>query len=185
MSNLIRLLMGALLVLSLQTGALAQSNTLAFESGFDSIVAPNGDISLPSVDYRRDWALLGVWVVNGDDDAEGMHNVYTQRSVVDVYRETGKFPHGAVLIKELVSTTSGDFTTGRISLTNEVNGWFVMIKDTKNSFPDNALWGNGWGWAYFEAKAPSVRVTKNYKSECLACHVPAKDTDWIYSETRM
>jgi hypothetical protein len=25
-------------------------------------------------------------------------------------------------------------------------------------------------------------TSTNYKSDCLGCHTPAKDTDWIYSQ---
>ena len=42
--------------------------------------------------------------------------------------------------------------------TNKTIVWFVMIKDTKNRFPNNPLWGDGWGWALFKADAPDKQV---------------------------
>ena len=58
-----------------------------------------------------------------------------------------------------------------------------MIKDSKNRFEkDNPLWGEGWGWALFKPDDTSMNLTKNYKTDCLGCHIPAKNKDWIYTE---
>lgn len=69
---------------------------------------------------------------------------------------------------------------GTVSRGDEVEGWFVMVKDTKGRFGSNPLWGDGWGWALFNADRPNIPVTRNYKTECVGCHVPARDDDWIY-----
>ena len=49
-----------------------------------------------------------------------------------------------------------------------------------DGYPDNKLWGDGWGWALFKADAPDKQVATDYKKDCLGCHVPAKSTDWTY-----
>ena len=54
------------------------------------------------------------------------------------------------------------------------------VKDTEGRFSSNPLWGDGWGWALFNADQPDKTVTKNYKTECLGCHIPARNDDWIY-----
>ena len=56
-----------------------------------------------------------------------------------------------------------------------------MIKDTQDRYPDNPLWGDGWGWALFQP-GKEGNVATNYKTDCLGCHIPAKDTDWVYIE---
>ncbi|MEO1028101.1 MAG: cytochrome P460 family protein, partial [Pseudomonadota bacterium] len=56
-----------------------------------------------------------------------------------------------------------------------------MVKDKEGRYPDSALWGDGWGWGFFGADDPGKLVTTDYKLECKSCHVPAKDTDWIYT----
>ena len=144
-----------------------------------------GNIKLPKVDYRKDWVFLGSWSVSEDEGkpgAQGIHAVYTQLETVEAYRRTGKFPDGAVLIKELYSTKTEDMTTGTISRAEATSGWFVMIKDTQGRFPQNKLWGDGWGWAYFDAKDPLKTKTTDYKADCLGCHIPAKSQDWIYTQ---
>ena len=85
-----------------------------------------------------------------------------------------------MLVKELIEADTGDLTTGRVSWAKRVTGWFVMIKDRQGRFEDNGLWGDGWGWALFQADDPATTVTKDYKAECLPCHVPATKDDWVY-----
>jgi hypothetical protein len=61
-----------------------------------------------------------------------------------------------------------------------LKGWFVPMRDSKNSYPGNKLWGNGWGWSWFDAAKPSKTTSTDYKVDCLPCHEPARATDWIY-----
>jgi len=71
-------------------------------------------------------------------------------------------------------------TTGTVSHADKLKGWFVMVKDGKNSHPGNPLWGDGWGWSWFDADKPLKTTSTNYKADCQGCHVPAQSTDWIY-----
>jgi hypothetical protein len=57
-----------------------------------------------------------------------------------------------------------------------------MIKDSKNRFASNSLWGDGWGWALFKPGNKTTNAATNYKIDCLGCHIPAKKNDWIYTE---
>lgn len=161
--------------------AIAENQSSA-SLNIETAAKADGTIALPDVNFRRDWTSLGSFVVNGSDGegAEGIHVVYTQPGVANAYAETGKFPDGTILIKELLTAKTEDLTTGTISYADAVEGWFIMIKDTKGRFPNNPLWGDGWGWGFFEAADPANLITMDYKSECRACHVPAKSTDWIY-----
>ena len=150
--------------------------------GFSPYVDTNGSISFPD-GFRTSMVHLGSWFVP-EGGASGFHDVYTEKESVEAYRRTGKFPDGATLVKELRASKSGSFTTGQgVSYaTNELKQWFVMIKDSKNRFAGNPLWGEGWGWALYKPDNPSKNVATNFQEECLGCHVPAKDRDWIYTE---
>lgn len=160
-----------------------------FELTYRTVVDEQGNISLPK-NFRRSWAFLGTWSIAAKDvktssegynpGAAGLHNVYTQQETIDYFRKTGKFPDGAVLVKELLQATTGTMTTGTVSWGTEVEGWFVMVKDTEGRFSNNPLWGDGWGWAFFEVGQPDKTKTKNYKTECTGCHIPARNDDWIY-----
>jgi hypothetical protein len=156
---------------------------------FSAYVDAHGNISLPS-DFQTKWAFLGTWSVASKDaeqsgsasghGAAALHNVYTPPGTIEAFRESGKFPDGSVLVKELLKTKTATMTTGEVSRGQELEGWFVMIKDTLNRFPGNTLWGDGWGWALFDANGKLT--TKDYKVECLGCHIPAKNNDWVYVE---
>jgi cytochrome P460 len=150
-------------------------------NGYDIVVDEDGGIHMPDVDFRTEWTALGTFSIAGEEEAEGLHVVYTQPGVAQHFRATGMFPDGAVVIKELLSTKTEDLTTGTVSYAAERSGWFVMVKDAKNRFEENDLWGHGWGWAYFDVADPTTPVTTSYKAECMACHVPAQATDWIYT----
>ena len=151
--------------------------------GFQTTVDGNGSIHMPNVDYRKNWVALGSWAIaadQGTQGSQGIHVVYTQPESVTAYRNNGKFPDGAILIKELFSTTTDSMTTGTVSRANKTAGWFVMVKDSTNRFPNNKLWGDGWGWAYFDAKDRVRTKTNDYTTDCKGCHVPVQSSDWVY-----
>lgn len=158
-------------------------------SAYGSLVDETGNISMPD-NFRSDWTFLGTWSVAEKDvdrsseasghGAAGLHNVYTQRGVAEYFQQNKEFPDGAVIVKELLKAVTAPMTTGTVSRGNEVEGWFVMVKDTKGRFSSNSLWGDGWGWALFKVDNRDTPVTQNYKTECVGCHIPARDNDWIY-----
>ena len=161
----------------------------SYTTTYQSLVDDAGNITLP-VNFRSDWTFLGTWSIAAKDvetsgeasghGAAGLHNVYTQAGVAEYFQQNGKFPDGAVIIKELLKATTASMTTGTVSRGTEVEGWFVMVKDTQGRFSSNPLWGDGWGWVLFNADQPEKPVTQNYKTECIGCHIPAQNDDWIY-----
>ena len=149
---------------------------------FSPYVDSKGNISFPQ-GFRTSMVHLGSWFVPSGD-ASGFHDVYTERENVTYFRKNGKFPDGAVLVKELRGSVAGDYTTGEgvHHATEQLKQWFVMVKDSQNRFTDNPLWGDGWGWALFKPDQPSKNVAKDYKTDCLGCHVPVKENDWVYTQ---
>lgn len=159
----------------------SKSSTEKPSDAFWRYVTKDGAISLPK-EYRDTFAHLGSWAVakKADQPVFEMHNVYAPIEDIRAYRKDGKFPDGAVLVKEITDVSSAKLTTGQSSWSTDNKVWFVMIKDAKGRFPDNDLWGDGWGWALFEAKEPARNVATDYKTDCLSCHIPAKKDDWVY-----
>ena len=174
--------------LALATAIVANAGSSVSDT-YQTLVDKKGNISRP-VDFRHTWAFLGTWSIAKADvkpsaeasghGAAGLHNVYVQPDAISAYRTTGEFPDGTVVVKELLKATTGSMTTGTVSWGQEVEGWFVMVKDRQNRFPDHPLWGDGWGWVLFNADQPDKPVTTNYKTECMGCHIPARQDDWIY-----
>lgn len=141
-------------------------------------------LHVPDVDYRRDWTLLGSFAVLADDPAEGvkeLHVVHAAPAAVDAYREAGAFPDGATLIKDVFATRTEPLTTGTASYADRLVGRFVMVKDrTDRHTGQSPLWGDGWGWAYYEGSETREPVTTDYREDCLGCHEPARGQDLLY-----
>ena len=159
----------------------ASESPASAASDFSPYVSKDGGISLPA-HYREKFLHLGTWAVakKPDTPVHELHNVYTRPEDIQAYRKDGKFPDGAVLMKDVTSVASEKLTTGQATWAKDIKIWFVMVKDAKGRFPKNDLWGDGWGWALFEAKDPKRNVATDYKTDCLTCHVPAKKDDWLY-----
>jgi hypothetical protein len=149
---------------------------------FSPYVDGKGNISFPA-NFRTNMVHLGSWFVPSGG-ASGFHDVYAEKNSVEVFRKTGKFPDGAVLVKELRASKEGTYTTGAgvNYATSEIKQWFVMVKDVKGRFSDNPLWGDGWGWALYKPDNKTKNVATDYKKDGLGCHVPVKDKDWVYTE---
>jgi cytochrome P460 len=145
------------------------------------IADKQGNLHVPE-NYRTHYEYLGTWSVaaSGSPGTKEMHIVFASPGAVSAYERTGSFPDGTVLVKEVVEATTAPMTTGTVSRYDQLKGWFVMQKDSKNTHAGNALWGDGWGWSWFDADKPKKTTSTDYKKDCLTCHIPAKDTDWIY-----
>jgi len=153
-------------------------------------VDKDGGIRLPE-DYRLKWIHLGSWYVEGDsgmnkdkNGGEGeVHDVYAEPEAVAAFRNTGKFPPGAILVKEIRASTKGKMTTGNVHWDGPIKQWFVMVKDKDTpTFPNNPNWGLGWGWGLYKIDNPKKNISTDYKTDCMRCHVPAKQTDWVYTQ---
>ena len=145
------------------------------------VVDANGNLRVPA-NYRTSYQFLGTWAVQEapDKSPTQLHIVYASPGTIAAYRKHKRFPDGSVLVKEVFQTDTGSMKTGIVSRAQTLKGWFVMVKDAKDSHPGNALWGDGWAWSWFDADNPSKTTSTNYRVNCLPCHVPARATDWIY-----
>jgi hypothetical protein len=147
----------------------------------EPVVDAAGNLHVPDA-YRTTYEFLGSWAVAADQGAgsKELHVVYASPGTIAAYRRDGRFHDGAVLVKEVFAATTGRLTTGTVSQAATLKGWFVMMKDGSGRYAGNKLWGDGWGWAWFGADNPSKTTSTNYKTDCLGCHVPARDSDWVY-----
>ena len=146
-------------------------------AGFD-LVDKAGNIRKLN-DFRDRYQMLGTYVVLGPKGNE-MHMTYASPGTAEIYRKTGKFPDGTVLVKEVFGTDHAQMTTGDVHWASGTKVWFVMIKDEKGRYPSNPLWGDGWGWALFKSDAADKQAATDYRKDCLGCHIPARSRDWVY-----
>src|SRR5262249_30672807 len=83
--------------------------------------------------YRTPYELLGSWAVAADEGqgSKQLDVVYASPGTIAAYRKDGRFPDGAVLVKEVFKAATGQMTTGTVSHAETLKGWFVMMKDSK------------------------------------------------------
>ena len=177
---------GIAAAMAVALASLAPWNVGAADAALSPHVDSNGQISLPK-DFRASWTHLGSWVVQQDGaPGQGFHDVYTEPASAAAFRKTGQWPDGATLVKEIRAIRSGALTTGPGLWAGENKVWFVMVKDSKLRFKSQAKsaanWGDGWGWALFDAKDPSKNVSASHEKDCKGCHLPAQATDWVFVE---
>ena len=152
------------------SGVIAVTAVIAHSESETAAAAsdPQALLHVPDANYRRDWVLLGSFSVLADDPEAGakeFHVVYTLPENVDAYRKTGAFPDGAVLVKDVFATSTEALTTGTASYADTLIGRFVMVKDQANKYAGTSpLWGDGWGWAFYEGAETRKTVTTDYQA---------------------
>jgi hypothetical protein len=147
-----------------------------------AVVDEKGSMRVPS-EYQTTYQMLGTWAVaaDGTPGSKEMHVVYASPGGIVSFRKDGHFADGTVLVKEVYEAATNEMTTGTVSTAHHLKGWFVMVKDSVGRYPGNKLWGDGWGWAWFDASDPLKTTSTDYATDCQSCHVPAQASDWIYT----
>jgi hypothetical protein len=174
------LIVGAIIIAAAQGGWQAAK---AFDRGSaaEAVVDMSGNLRVPD-NYRESYQFLGSWAIAADSStgSKELHVVFASPGASDAYRKDGHFPDGAVLVKEVYSAATSEMTTGSVSRADSLKGWFVMVRGDVSRFPGHALWGDGWGWSWFDAMNPTKTTSTNYRLNCKSCHVPAQATEWVY-----
>lgn len=157
------------------------SGFVAADGGKPAVIGDN--LRVPE-HYQTQYQFLGSWSVASPKapGAKQLHNVYASPGAIEAYLKGGRFPDDTVLVKEVFDGTTEKMATGTVSREGSLKGWFVMVKDSKNRHPGSKLWGDGWGWSWFDAGNSIKTTSTDYKSDCIPCHLPAKNTDWIYTQ---
>src|SRR5262245_12101868 len=76
-----------------------------------------GNLHVPGTN-RTTYELLGSWAVAADQGqsqgSKQLHVVYASPGTIAAYRTDGRFPDGAVLVKEVFKAATGQMTTGTV-----------------------------------------------------------------------
>ena len=147
-----------------------------------------GELVLPSNHHQ--WVFLGSPLtpnaLNGG--AAGFpeyHNVYVQPEAFRIYRETGDWPEGTIMFKELQLVQPGtyedgsrDEASGRGYFPAKLNGVDISVKDSER-FKDT----DGWGFFTFGHEAPPYPKTATVQpaEACASCH-QANATNMVFSK---
>jgi len=173
--------MGLFLLHARPINAQTQPSTAVFDS--------DGKLKLPT-GYRA-WVFVGAPLTpdalnNGKAGFPEYHHVYIEKKNVDAYLQTGSFPEGTVIVKELTRVLDPTFPdgsrtepSGRGYFNGAYNGIDVTVKDSKRFAKTN-----GWGFFTFGHHPLPYAETAAEASvaECAGCHianVAKTDMTWV------
>jgi len=148
----------------------------------------SGKLLLPK-DFRH-WVFLGSPLtpnaLNGGQAAfPEYHNVYVQPQAFAAYRETGQWPEGTIMLKELQLTRkashpdgSSQEASGRGFFPGPLNGIDISVKDSLR-FRDT----DGWGFFNFGHHAPPYAESASPQpvAACAGCHME-NATNMVFSK---
>lgn len=138
----------------------------------------------------RDWVFIGAPLTphglnNGKANFPEFHNVYTQPAALKVYRATGKWPEGTMMVKELQLTDgpaenpdgSRLEASGRGYFPGKAAGLDVAVKDSKRFAKSK-----NWGFFNFNHTPPPYlpAAAERPVSECAGCHIANAHEDMVY-----
>jgi hypothetical protein len=121
------------------------TKTAADEPAAEAVVDSNGNLRVPA-DYPTSYQFLGSWAVADGvgKSPNQLHIVYASPGTIAAYRKDKRFPDGSVLVKEVFHTATGPMKTGTVSRAQTLKGWFVMVKDSKNTHPGKVFGLGRW-----------------------------------------
>lgn len=148
-----------------------------------------GDVvALP--DGFREWVFVGAPVtpnaLNGGAAAfPEFHHVYVEPKAYTAFKETGEFPEGTTIVKELVSTQTGthadgsrDEASGRGYFAHAFGGIDMMVKDSARYAETS-----GWGFFNYGHHAPPYAETAEAQPQeaCAYCHEASATHDMVFT----
>src|SRR5215470_18667347 len=117
-----------------------QTNTALKRERYLPEYTKEGDLILPK--NWRSWVYVGSPLTpdalnNGKAGFPEYHNVYIEPGSYEIFKQTGEFPEGTIMFKELQRTLPGQFPdgsrmepSGRGFFPGAFNGADVTVKDT-------------------------------------------------------
>ncbi len=105
---------------------------------------------------------------------QGIHHVYGNEKAIQGL-VSGNYSDGSVLVFDLLNYAKKDNTIqeGERKLVG------VMHKDV-NRYPKTG----GWGFEGFAANSKTTRLTKDGGTSCFGCHLPEKNSGYVFSRLR-
>lgn len=163
-------------------GSLLMTGTASAEKYFNF---KDGALERPT--GYREWVHVGTPLTpndmnNGNANFKEYHVTYIDPVSWEIYKETGKFRDGTIIVKEMVAVGSKVASSGQGYFMGEFAGLEASIKSSKH-LPNEP--GN---WGYF-----SFTDTKNYNTikktakvmpaaSCNSCHAGAAADDFVFTQ---
>jgi cytochrome P460 len=149
----------------------------------------DGKLELPK--NYHEWVYVGSPLTpnalnGGKAGFPEFHNVYLQPEAYRIYKKTGKFPEGTIMLKELQLTQPGDAedgsrqeVSGRGYFPAARNGIDIAVKDSKRFAKTK-----NWGYFNFGHHAPPYAETAAPApaENCAQCHIDNATKDMVFTK---
>ena len=146
--------------------------TLMSASAFAADPAPNGIVLPPGY---KDWRVISV---SDRSDNKTLRAILGNDIAVQAARagKTNPWPDGAILGKLVwKNATHGNWPTATVP------GAFVHAEFMQKDSVKYAATG-GWGYArWLGMDQKPYGKDASFVQECVGCHTPVKDNDWVYT----
>ena len=134
--------------------------------------APNG-IAFP-INYQN-WRVVSV---SHRTDHKSMRVILGNDTAFNAVMDgqTNPWPDGSILGKVVWKEGSEPKWAAAIAPQEFIHAEF-MVKDAK-------VWASTGGWGYARWVGEELKpygANSNFALECVACHTPVKDNDWVYT----
>lgn len=132
----------------------------------------------------REWIYVGTPLTPNDlNPPEApfpeFHSVYIDPSSYEHYRDTGEFPDGTVLVKELASVGSTRAVSGAGYFMGEFIGLEATVKSAER-FPDEP---GHWAYFSFGHAYPLAATAEAFPTAaCNSCHAAAAADDFVFTQ---
>ena len=142
-----------------------------------------GALIRPDVRYRE-WVYVGTPLTpNALNPPEApfpeFHNVYIHPDDFDHWKNTGTFPDGTVMVKELVLVGATSAVSGNGYFQGEFSGLEITVKDSKRFKDEPGYWAYfSYGHSYPLADTAEAFPT----AACNACHEASAADDFVFTQ---
>ncbi len=171
-------------LMALTAGLLVLLVLMGTSHAEDRIPGPRYDDQgqLIRADGWRQWVFIGAPLTpnelnDGHASFPEFHNVYIEPVAYAHFVNTGQFPNGTMIAKELLSVGDTEAVSGSGYFQGDFQGLEFTVKDTER-FPDEP---GGWTYYSFGHELPYADVAKAFPTDaCAACHEAAADYDMVF-----
>lgn len=143
----------------------------------------DGELILPA-DWRT-WVFAGTSITPNDmNDGKALfpefHHIYASPATYEAVKETGEFPEGAMVAKELSTVAGKEASSGHGYFEGDLFALAIMVKDS-HKYPDT----EGWGfYSYIRDKENGYAKTAKLDSaeSCYECHAGGAETELVFTQ---
>ena len=146
-------------------------------STFITLAVADGN-KVPYPESYRQWQHVKSMLIQPghplENPFQGIHHIYANDEAVEGLK-AGQYADGSVLAFDLLAYTEKDNTIqeGKRKLLG------VMHKDSAKYSKTG-----GWGFEGFTGDSKTERLTSDGGQSCYGCHLPQKESDYVFSRFR-